>query len=262
MILDRIKEYVYKKRLPIIPTGENKRGYLSKHYIKGYGLEIGALHYPLPLPQGALSKKIDLVSREENIAKFPELNASEIVITDIIDDGFILSTIPDESHDFLIANHVLEHAPNPFQVLINWARVLKSNGTIFLTVPNQENCFDNGRVLTTLQHFIDDYDLYNEHNQERINERNKAHLIEWLTISEPNIFRERDTNYEPPSPSEIKKRIDESDLEDLDIHFHTFSIDSFENLVRFFTKNIDKGIRVEQVTINGSEIISVLKKKY
>ena len=66
MILDRIKEYVYKKRLPKIPTGENKRWYLSNHYIKGYGLEIGALHYPLPLPQGALCKKIDLVSNNSS----------------------------------------------------------------------------------------------------------------------------------------------------------------------------------------------------
>lgn len=262
MNANRIKEYVDKARSKISSI-RNRRRSLSKRYIKGFGLEIGALHNPLPLPKGAFMTNIDLVSREENIKKYPELNASEVVVSDHIDDGFVLSTISEESQDFLIANHVLEHAPNPIQVLINWVRVVKPNGILFVTVPIGEKCFDKGRALTTLQHLIDDFELYNRHELEQIDERNKSHLIEWITISEPNVFSDQNADYVhvPPSPSELKKRIDETDLKNLDIHFHTFSIDSFKSLIRFFTTEIDKRLRVEAVRINGAEIILVLRKQ-
>jgi len=95
----------------------------------------------LAMLYGVATKRLkEQVNR--NIKRFPELNASEIVVTDCIDDGFNLTTIPEESQDFLIANHVLEHAPNPIQVLINWTKVLKRNGIFFITVPIGKKCFD------------------------------------------------------------------------------------------------------------------------
>ncbi|MCP6623602.1 class I SAM-dependent methyltransferase, partial [Klebsiella pneumoniae] len=78
--------------------------------------------------------------REENIRKFPELDAASIVPTDYLEDGFTLASIPDCSQDFVIANHVLEHASNPLQVLSNWARVLRPGGTLFITVPIGSRC--------------------------------------------------------------------------------------------------------------------------
>ena len=68
----------------------------------------------------------------------------------IIDDGFELATIPPDSQDFVIANHLLEHAPNPLQTLLNWHRVLKKNGILFMTLPNGARNFDQGRALPPL----------------------------------------------------------------------------------------------------------------
>ena len=40
-----------------------------------------------------------------------------------------MSALPDESLDFLIASHVIEHTPNPIQAMINAHRKLRHGGT-------------------------------------------------------------------------------------------------------------------------------------
>jgi predicted SAM-dependent methyltransferase len=46
------------------------------------------------------------------------------------------------SQDFIIANHVFEHLDNPLKALIEWHRVLKGGGILFLTVPDKRRTFD------------------------------------------------------------------------------------------------------------------------
>ena len=255
-----LKKY-FKK---LIPKRSDQRERLAKRYVKGCGLEIGALHRPLALPAGVNVKYVDLVSREESIKKFPELDASEIVAVDYIDDGFILSEIPQASQDFLIANHVLEHTPNPIQALKNWARILKPEGILFITVPIAKECFDKGRSLTTLEHLIDDFELYNKNAQAqaqaKIEQKNKDHLREWINLSERNLFTERYADYKHPSSAEIEKRIEATDIKNIEIHFHTFSLHSYKRLLFYFNAEIDQTVQKEKVIKNGGEIVSVLKK--
>ncbi len=239
----------------------NVRESLSKQYIKGTGLEIGALHRPLPVSDDVVVKNVDLVSCEDNIKKFPELNSSEISKTDYIDDGFVLSVIPESSQDFLIANHVLEHAPNPIQVMVNWSRIIKENGILFITIPIAETCFDRGRIQTSLEHIIDDYQLYNEKQLDKIDKKNKEHLLEWINISEFNIYKERDPNYELPSAEAIEKRIGEANMEQQEMHFHTFSVDSFEKFLKYFESEVDISFSVEDLQVNVGEVVAILKKK-
>ena len=255
-----LKKY-FKK---LIPKQSDQRERLAKRFVKGCGLEIGALHRPLVLPASVKVKYVDLVSREESIKKFPELDASEIVTVDYIDDGFVLSEIPQASQDFLIANHVLEHTPNPIRTLKNWAGILKPEGILFITVPIAEECFDKGRPLTTLEHLIDDFELYNKNAlpraQTKIEQKNKDHLREWIDISERNLFTDRYADYKHPSFVEIEKRIEATNIKNIEIHFHTFSLLSYKRLLYFFTASIDKTVRVEKVIQNGGEIVSVLRK--
>ena len=42
---------------------------------------------------------------------------------------------PDHSFDRLIATHVLEHLPNPVNVLREWNRVVRENGIISIVLP-------------------------------------------------------------------------------------------------------------------------------
>lgn len=44
-------------------------------------------------------------------------------------------TYPDHSFDRLIATHVLEHLPNPVNVLMEWSRVVRANGIISIVLP-------------------------------------------------------------------------------------------------------------------------------
>lgn len=250
------QSYINRAKLKLF----NQRKLLARRYIKGSGLEIGALHRPLALPKQASAKYVDLFSQEQCIQKFPELNPSEITKVDYVDDGFVLSTIPKSSQDFLIANHVLEHAPNPIQVLKNWARVIKPTGILFITIPIAEKCFDKGRPITTLQHLINDYHYYQKKDLTKINQRNKKHLAEWFNISEPNIFRERNPNYVRPTTAEIEKRINETDAEQQEMHFHTFSPDSFKNLISHFTTEIEKTFKTKTIKKNVNEIVAVIRK--
>ena len=255
-----LESYVRKLKAAI----PRRRELLARRYLKGCGLEIGALHRPLPLPSAVSVQYVDIASREENILRFPELDASDIVEVDYIDDGFVLSGIPENSQDFLIANHVLEHSPNPIQVLKNWCRPLKPDGRLFVTIPIARKCFDKGRPETTLDHLIDDYDLYNSSTnrlaRQRINEKNRDHLREWITISEHSILCKRDITYQKPSVEEIERRIEHSDTQRSEIHFHTFSMASYTRLLDYFTKTLETGMKVEKICKSRREIVSILVK--
>lgn len=88
------------------------RRYLSSKYLRGHGVEIGALGNPLPLPPGALTFYVDRVAREESQRIYPDASSNPHVEPDRVEDGFALPSIAAESLDFVIGNHVLEHAPD------------------------------------------------------------------------------------------------------------------------------------------------------
>jgi ubiquinone/menaquinone biosynthesis C-methylase UbiE len=254
-------ERYFRKLTALVPR---RRQLLARRYLRGCGLEIGALHRPLSLPSTVRVQYVDIASREVNIQKFPELDPSDIVAVDYIEDGLALSGIPENSQDFLIANHVLEHSPNPMQVLKNWCRILKPNGLLFVTIPIAEKCFDKGRPETSLDHLIDDYNLYNRPTDhlalQRIREKNQNHLREWITISERSIFSKRDKAYKKPPAEEIERRIEQTDMQNTELHFHTFSMASYTRLLDYFTKTLETEMKVEQVCRSRKEIVSILVK--
>jgi len=60
---------------------------------------------------------------EELKKQYPELSAYNLVEPDILDDGETLSSISDDSVDFVIANHMIEHCQK--SLVENFLRVLK-----------------------------------------------------------------------------------------------------------------------------------------
>lgn len=50
-------------------------------------------------------------------------------------DAEYLATIPDESFDFVYSSHCLEHMRSVHRALLNWSRVLKVGGFLFVVVP-------------------------------------------------------------------------------------------------------------------------------
>ena len=79
---------------------------VAAHYIKGTGLEIGALHNPLKVPSGATVHYVDRMPVAELRRQYPELASYDLVEADIIDNGEKLSTVGEATQDALLRGDV------------------------------------------------------------------------------------------------------------------------------------------------------------
>lgn len=68
-----------------------------------------------------------------------------------------LSQVGDESYDFVLASHVLEHVANPLRALEEWRRVLRQGGAMLVVVPDRRANFDHRRPPTRLAHLEEDF---------------------------------------------------------------------------------------------------------
>ncbi|WP_298439773.1 methyltransferase domain-containing protein [Geobacter sp.] len=253
-MLTRLKQMI--KDSGLIPSYRARRQ-LAARYLRGTGLEIGALHFPLQVPAGVDVKYVDYATREENIRRFPELDGEKIVFTDFVEDGFTLHSLDGASQDFLVANHVLEHANNPIQVLVNWSRILRRDGVLFVSVPIGARCFDRGREVTTLRHLIEDFELVARGDLGEFARRNRRHYEEWVRISMRNVHKLR------ASEAELMEMIEKMSDESTEIHYHVFSRDSFGELLEYFTLVVDTSLTCECLVKSrgGAEYVAILRKR-
>lgn len=86
-----------------------------------------------------------------------------------------LNMIADETYDFVLSSHVVEHTANPIQGMSEWKRVLKDQGTLVLIAPHLEGTFDRNRPVTTLAHMITDF-------EQKTPETDTTHLAEILAL--------------------------------------------------------------------------------
>ena len=128
---------------------------LANIYLNGSGLEVGALHCPLPVPPGVSVRYVDIKMPEE-LQKF-YIGLTNITVPDIIADGEKLDGIADESQDFVIANHLIEHCEDPIGTIKSFLRVVKRGGILYLTLPDKRFTFDVRRPATTFDHLLRDY---------------------------------------------------------------------------------------------------------
>lgn len=76
----------------------------------------------------------------------------------------------DNSWDFIVTSHVLEHIANPIKGLLEWHRVIRPGGFLFLLVPHKERMFDKDLPRTTLEELIKRFETdfkstdYGHHN--------------------------------------------------------------------------------------------------
>jgi len=57
-------------------------------------------------------------------------------------NNLIDAKYPDDYFDVIYMDSVLEHVPNPMQVLREMARILKKNGSAYIAVPNEESLYN------------------------------------------------------------------------------------------------------------------------
>ncbi len=127
---------------------------LAHKYCRGRGLEIGgSAHNPF----GLNALNVDMTDSPETVFKREEIRlCGRSLPVDIVAGGDAIPR-PDESQDFVVSSHVLEHFPNPIKALQEWDRLLRPSGVIFMIVPHKDRTFDREKARTPLQHLIDDY---------------------------------------------------------------------------------------------------------
>jgi SAM-dependent methyltransferase len=86
-----------------------------------------------------------------------------------------LTQIPDETYDFLLASHVLEHVANPLRALEEWKRVLIPEGAMLVIVPDRRGTFDHRRAPTCFEHMEEDF-------RSNTSEDDLSHLDEILAL--------------------------------------------------------------------------------
>jgi len=237
---------------------EETRRHLSLRHLPvgGTGLEMGALHCPLPLPPGSKAYYVDRCVPDVLRTLRADVGAA-IVVPHIVTDGFSLACIADRSQDFVLANHVLEHSTDALGTLENWLRVLRRGGKLFVAVPIGAHCFDRGRIVTPVAHFIEDRRLFALGDADALRVRNRAHIEEHLTIAAPVLARQRGERWQVLRGGRLECEIERLlGCDSSQIHHHVFTPHSFAALLGL----LGERVCVECVARSSVEIVGVVRK--
>jgi hypothetical protein len=151
-----------------------RRRWLDKYIdvSKQVGLEIGPHNQPMVKKNEGPIKFLDYLNRSELIASDPHVSyLDDIPETDyIVKSNDYLLYVKDK-FDYLIAAHVLEHAPNFIGSFQQFCEMLNPGGVLFIALPDKKFTFDKYRTNTMLSHVL--YDYFN-----KVEKASIEHLIE------------------------------------------------------------------------------------
>lgn len=228
----RVRDVTYGE-----PDARGVREDVARRYLRGSGLEIGALHLPLRVPPQVRVRYVDRLRADELRQRYPEYADRWIVDPEVIDDAGELGSVDDGSQDFVIANHVLEHMENPIGALENWLRVVRPGGVLYLAVPDKRETFDAQRPSTPIDHLRRDHAEGPEWSRSQ-------HYEEYARLAE------RVPEDGVPARAEVLER------EHVDIHFHVWTL---PELVGFLF-SLDLPLDTELVQANGNETLLILRR--
>lgn len=243
--ISTFKERLYRKL--VFKIANINRILLSANYIEGEGIEIGALNYPLVLKPGVKVKYLDRVSPDDHMAILDEFKRDEIVNVEIIDDGETMKTVANDSQDFVIANHFLEHCQNPILAIENMLRVVKLGGVLFLAIPDKRYTFDTNRALTTIDHLLKDY-------KEGPSWSEESHYYDFVKYTEHGFGK---------TEVEIREVIQALKKKNFSIHFHVWDHQSILEMFCALKSELKFKFQIEAVYAarkGGNESIFILRK--
>jgi hypothetical protein len=218
------------------------RSQLVGKYIRGAGLEIGALHSPVKLSQSVQVKYVDRMSVPDLRTHYPELAAFPLVTTDIVDDGERLSAITHCSQDFIIGCHFLEHTQDPIGTISAHLSKLKSGGTLFYAIPDKRMSFDVDRPITHWTHILAD------HSDGGLGSR-LAHYEEWSALVNKIA--------DPAEAAKNARRIMQIGYS---IHFHVWDSNAFIEFLSRTHRYLNGSFDTIHFELNGPEVIAILRK--
>lgn len=195
------------------------RGLLAR-FLSGCGVELGPGYHPMPVPfPGVTVRYVDRWQPEENHALFTNLEAGatfprpDIVANLDVDR---LSALDDQSQDFVIASHVLEHLAEPLTQIAEIHRVLKPGAVVLVFLPDRRYTFDRKRSATPLEHLV-------EEHQDRVTVVSDTHVEDYL----------RKTDVWDPSWTPEQQRAEFDLNRQRSIHVHCWSEDEFLPVIEY-----------------------------
>jgi SAM-dependent methyltransferase len=217
-----------------------RRAEIAQQYIQGTGIEFGALHAPLAVPPGVTVTYADHAPAASLATSYAEVGP--LRPPQIMTDLESMRGIADESQDFIIANHVLEHVEDPLRALGSIGRVLRSGGIAFLAVPDKRFTFDREREITPLAHVIRDRDEGPDWSL-------TAHYEEWSRC----IDRLDGAAQTAKISLMIKQRAN--------IHFHVWDYPAMMELFSYVARQDELPFDIEMSMLNVIEVIWILRKR-
>lgn len=214
-----------------------RREDVTAMYLIGRGIEIGALHNPLAMPQGASVSYVDRMSVAELRQQYPELGDKSLVEVDIIDNGETLEEIPDGMLEFVVANHFLEHCRNPIRAFSNMLRVLCAGGILYMAIPDKRYSFDVERPVTPIEHLVRDFEEGPEWSE-------WGHHFEWAALVNKVL--------DPEAGAHDTLRRNYS------IHYHVWDQKAMLSLVFYLKEHYP--FEAELIWRNENEVVFVLRK--
>lgn len=221
----------------IVSLNDIKNTYEARSFflkdLKGYGIEFGAATSPSPVPDDCEIEYADYFQEDDGCNRCMNGDFVSVKFFTSLDE---MEGIKNNSLNFIIGCHVIEHVSRTLLALTNCFDKLKTGGITFLVVPHMKYTFDALRSLTTIEHFIQDYTNY-------IRERDMLHLVDHL---------EHFTEYEANQKGIKADRINLFPVlknfikgEKIDIHYHTFTEENFKEILDYFNSNIAKWSKTE-----------------
>lgn len=183
--------------------------------LHGIGLEVGAGASPFPVPLDCHVLFGDRIPHSQLVAElYPGQREYDLVRPDFLTDFDDFDGIADESLDFIIGCHVIEHVYDPIGTLVNAHRKLRPGGSLLLVVPDMARTFDRERPLTTLEHLRLDYLSPDA-------DRDRGHYEEFYRLA----FKTPEEELHRKVTSEFARRGD--------LHVHVWNYETFGELVDF-----------------------------
>lgn len=195
----------------LLRWAENKR---MARYLRGRGVEIGALWRKFPVPSQARVWYVDRDQPRDLHEDYPEVE-QELVVPEVVADAADLP-FGDGSLDFIIASHVMEHMPFPLAVMRHWYRILAPGGVLLLKIPDKRYTFDIKRQRTPLQHLIAE-------DMDAASFDKRAHFRDWL---------EKVMGL-PSGSEQCEQEVDRLMGIDYSIHYHVWTEEDVRALIEY-----------------------------
>jgi SAM-dependent methyltransferase len=151
-----------------------------------------------------------------------------------------LHAIANDSYDFILSSHSLEHTANPIKALKEWNRVLRPEGKMILLLPDKRFTMDHKRDYTTFTHLLSDY-------ENNTSEADTTHFDEVLLKFDAERHKTGIEEYKKLLLNNVANRC---------VHHHVFSQELVKSALEFSDFIVDM-----QTELKPFHLVTVATKK-